>query len=469
LSSGELEEKIDTFIIDTMTQDHIPGLSLAIVKDGKVVYAKGLGARDLKANLQATPDTLYGIGSCTKSFTAMAVMQLQEQEKLSVNDPVKKYLPEFKVGKDEAPITIRHLLSHSSGIPGLGSAYVQALRFLEADEKWLPLTGLDDVMTFVNGAKDEVAAEPGKRFFYLDEGYELLGRIVEKVSSMRYEDFIRERILKPLKINRSGFPNQNAEKDADAATLYLVQKKQNTFVATPSAHPFTSYRMVYPAGSLVSSVVELANYLVANMNHGVFEGTGLLDSTLLREMHKPRVQMNWPSPFGKIRYGYGWYTQDDFFGHALVGHDGCILVSNADLSFVPDLRMGVAVASNNGLAFSVNTMIAPVVLALLMGRDPLKEIPVFEVERKLGMLTGEYESYKGIWKISVVRMSGILLAESKDKLLEQSLALIPEDDRLESLKFYTFAGGTRSPVEFVTDPSGKIDLYFGHNRFHKVR
>jgi CubicO group peptidase (beta-lactamase class C family) len=274
----ELEEKIDTFITDTMTQDHIPGLSLAIVKEGKVIYAKGFGARNLKANLPATPDTLYGIASCTKSFTAMAVMQLQEQQKLIVNDPVQKYLPEFKVGKDDTPIRINHLLSHSSGIPGLGLAYPPALRSLEIDEKWLPLTSFDDVMAFLNGAKDEVAAKPGKRFFYLDEGYELLGRVIERVSNMRYEEFIRERILKPLKMNRSGFPNQNPEKDGDAATLYLVQRKEDTFVATPSAHPFISYGMVYPAGGLVSSVADLANYLIANMNHGVFEGTRLLGS-----------------------------------------------------------------------------------------------------------------------------------------------------------------------------------------------
>jgi CubicO group peptidase (beta-lactamase class C family) len=467
--SGELVEKIETFVAETMIQDHVPGLSLAIVKDGKVVYAKGFGARNLKTNLPATPDTLWGICSCTKSFTAMAVMQLQEQRKLNVNDPVKKYLPEFKVGKDETPIKIQHLLSHSSGIPALFSAYTQALRFLGTEEKWLPLTSFDDVMAFINGAEDEVASEPGKRFFYLDEGYELLGRIIEKVSKMAYKEFVRERILKPLRMSRTTFPDRNPEKDPDVATPYLVQKKDDGFVATPSASVVTPYSMAYPAGGLISSVRELANYLIANMNHGVFEGTKILDSELLQEMHKPRIPMNWPIHFGQIRYGYGWYTQDDFFGQTLVGHAGGCIVANADLNFVPDLNIGVAVACNNGLAYSVNTLMAPVALALLMGKDPLKDIPFFEVERKMAMLTGEYESYKGIWKFSVVRMGGILLAESKDKLLPQSLALIPEDDRLESLKFYTLAGGTRSPVEFVVDPSGKIDLYTGHNRFHKVR
>jgi CubicO group peptidase (beta-lactamase class C family) len=466
MSLGGLEEKFEGLIADSMMRDHVPGLSLAVVKDGKVVYARGFGARNLKASLQATPDTLYGIGSCVKSFTALAVMQLQEQGKLNVNDPVRKYLPEFKIGKEESPIRIHHLLSHSSGIPHLGLADVEINRFLEGDEKWVPLTSFDDVMAFANGAKDEVAAEPGTRYFYLNEGYTLLGRIVEKVSNIRYEDCIRERILKPLKMSRSAFPNENLEKDADVATSYFVQRKENTFVATPSVFPLD--RLAYAAGGLVSSVMELANYMITYMGEGVFEGTRILGSALLKEMYKPHIDTGYSTFFGKRWYGYGWGMDENFFGHECVGHGGSTVVSNADLSFVPDLNMGVAVASNNGMADSVY-MIAPVVLALLMGEDPMKEIPIFEIERKMGMLAGGYESYKGIAKISVVRKGGILFVESKEKLSEQSLALIPESDRLESLKFYLLAGGMRMPAEFVVDSSGKIDLYIEGNRFHKVK
>jgi CubicO group peptidase (beta-lactamase class C family) len=346
MSLSELAEKLERLIPDAMMQDHVPGLSLAVVKDGKVVYARGFGARNLKASLRATPDTLYGVGSCSKSFTALAVMQLQEQEKLSVNDPVNKYVPEFKIGKEESPVTVHHLLSHSSGIPNLGSAGVEINRFLGADEKWVPLTSYDDVMAFVNGAKDEVAAEPGKRYFYLNEGYTLLGLIIEKVSNMHYEDCIKERILKPLRMSRSGFPSEKLEKDADVATPYLVQRKEDTFVATPSVFPLD--RFAYPAGGLVSSVMELANYLIAYMNDGVFEGTKVLGSALLKEMYKPHIDTGQSTFFGKRWYGYGWSTDEDFFGHRCVRHSGSTAVSNADMRFVPDLSFGVAVASNNG-------------------------------------------------------------------------------------------------------------------------
>ena len=463
----EVFEKIESLIADLMLKDHVPALSLAVVKEGKVVYAKGFGARNLKDNLPATPDTLYGIGSCTKSFTALAIMQLSEQKKLDVQDPVKKYLPQFKIGKDENPIRIHHLLSHSSGIPDLGSADIDINRILGVDEKWVPFTSLDDVLSFINGAKDEVAAEPGKRFFYLNEGYTLLGLIIEKASNMHYEDYIKEKILKPLKMNRSTFPNDKFESYMDVATPYFLQKKEDTLAATPITLGIIP-RLAYPAGGLLSSVGELTNYLTAYLGGGAFEGTKILDSTLLAETYKPHIDTGYSTYFGKRWYGYGWRTDDDFFGHKCIGHSGSVLTSSADLRFVPDLKLGVAVASNNGIAESV-FMIAPVVLASLMGKDPLKEIPIFEIERKMTMLAGDYASYKGIGKLSVVRKGGILFAEIKDKLAEQSLALIPENDKLENLRFYIPAGGMKMPAEFVVDSSGKIDLYIERNRFHKIK
>jgi len=99
VSLGAVVEKFEGFVADTMVRDHVPGLSLAVVKGNEVVYARGFGARRFKDNAPASPNTLYGVGSCTKPFTALAMMQLVEQGKLSVHDPVKKHLPEFRVEK----------------------------------------------------------------------------------------------------------------------------------------------------------------------------------------------------------------------------------------------------------------------------------------------------------------------------------------------------------------------------------
>jgi len=466
MSSGEFAEKLEGFVAMAMQQDHVPGLSLAVVKDGHVVYARGFGARRLKDNAPATPDTLYGVGSCTKSFTALAIMQLVQQGKLNLKDPVKKHLPEFKVGKEENPVTIHNLLTHSSGIPDLSGADVEIFRLMGLGEKWVPYSSFEDLLLHVNGAMDEVAAEPGVRFFYLNEGYELLGMIIERVSQMRYEFYVRDKILKPLKMNRSTFLKEDFEKDQDVMTPYFVDKKDATLVATPTIHPIS--RLSYADGGLMSSVMELTTYLVTNMNHGVFGDVKLLDSGLMQEMHRPHIQTNTPTLFGKRWYGYGWGMNDDFFGHVLIGHSGSTGASSANLSFLTDLNMGVVYACNVGGGELVQ-LVPSVALALLMGKDPFKEIPVFETEKKMAILVGEYAGYKGIIKTSVVRKGGLLFIESNEKGAEFSFALIPESDKLENLKFHIPWAGVRMPAEFVVEASGKVDLYIERNRFHKIK
>jgi len=170
----DFKEKFENMIATAMAGMRIPACSVAMVKDDQVIYARGFGARNIKENLPATQDTLYGIGSCTKSFTALAIMQLAEQGKLDVQDPVSKHLP-FKLGSEENPIKIHHLLSMSSGIPNLGVAELLIYKYTGADEKWVPMSSMEDLFLHVNGAKEEVAAEPGKRMFYFNTGYTLLG------------------------------------------------------------------------------------------------------------------------------------------------------------------------------------------------------------------------------------------------------------------------------------------------------
>jgi CubicO group peptidase (beta-lactamase class C family) len=466
MSSGEFAEKLEGFVAEAMQRDHVPGLSLAVVKDGHVIYARGFGARRLKDNAPATPDTLYGVGSCTKSFTALAIMQLVQQGKLSLKDPVKKHLPEFKVGKEENPITIHNLLTHSSGIPGLSAEWVENSRLMGLSEKWVPFSSFEDFLSLVNDAKDEVAAPPGNKFFYSNEGYMLLGMIIERVSEMPYESYIREKILKPLKMNRSTFLKDEYEKDEDVMTPYLLEKKDEGVVATPTIHPMS--RLCYANGGLMSSARELATYLVANMNRGTFGGANLLDPGSMEEMHRQHIETPFTAGFGKMWYGYGW-CMCDLFGHLLIYHSGSTGASSANLSFLPDLNVGVAYACNvGGLGESV-WLVPHVALALLMDKDPFEEIPVFEIQKKMSMLVGEYATYKGIVKASVARKSGLLFLESNVKGDEFSFALIPESDKLDSLRFYMPNAGGRIPAEFVIEAPGKVDLYIERNRFHKTK
>lgn len=467
--SESFKEKFENMIVEAMKESHIPGFSVAFVKEGQILYARGFGARNLKDNLPATPDTLYGIGSCTKSFTALAIMQLVEQEKLAVKDLVSKYLP-FKLGSEENPIRIHHLLTMSSGIPSLGVAELVIGKVSESmEEKWIPMSSFQDLMLHINGAKEEIVAEPGKRYFYMNTGFTLLGEIVERISMMPYEQYIKEKILMPLEMKRSTFLEGEFEKDTDAMTAYRAQKKEGELKVIPSRHPF--HKFVYPPGGLLSSVMELTNYLFANINCGAFEGTRLLDTSLMNEMHKVQFETEMfrniygTKTEGKAGYGYGWGIIEDFLGHKLVAHGGSTGISSAELAFVPDLKIGFVAAANVGVLPRPVLMSA---LAFLMGKDPEKELPYFEIKTKLDLLTGEYEFYKGIHKLSVVRKGGLLYLESKDPGMELNEPLIPETVKIENYKFYIYGLGTKMLVEFDVAESGKIDLYLERNRFHKM-
>jgi len=176
-------EFIERITPDLMERGRIPGVSIAVVRDREVIYVGGFGARNVEQSLPATPDTLYGIGSCTKSFVALAIMQLVEQGKLSLDDPASEYIP-LEIGRPGKFITVRHLLTHSSGIPSLGTSTIALQRGIGIDV-WIPWGGVDDFYRHVNGAGEEIAADPGERFFYFNAGYRMLGHIIQEVARTR--------------------------------------------------------------------------------------------------------------------------------------------------------------------------------------------------------------------------------------------------------------------------------------------
>ncbi|MDQ7844596.1 MAG: serine hydrolase domain-containing protein, partial [Armatimonadota bacterium] len=141
---------LEQFIQEKMAETHLPGLSIALVERGETVYARGFGFRDGERGLPATPRTLYGIGSVTKSFTCLAIMQLQERGKLRVDDPVDRYLP-LRVKPFGRPITLHHFMTHSSGIPALAYAEAVIRHAAGASDTYLPIASDEDMLTFVNG------------------------------------------------------------------------------------------------------------------------------------------------------------------------------------------------------------------------------------------------------------------------------------------------------------------------------
>lgn len=450
--------KLETIVSETMTKVHAPGVSIALVKEGEVVYAEGFGARNVADNLPATPHTIYGIGSCTKSFTALAVMQLAGEGKLDVHDPVSEHLP-LDLGFEDAPITLHHLLSMSSGVPSLGMAGVLIERMTGAGESWIPLADMDDFLRFVNDAGGEVAANPGERYFYLNTGFTLLGEVVERVSGTPYEDYVTEKILKPLEMSRSTFKREVFEEDPDAMTAYIKEKDGSV---TPTVHPF--HRLIYAPGGLLSPVTELTNYLKMNMNEGAHEGAQIVEPSLLEKMHSGHNDRG-KGIFGRNPYCYGWGVHEDFLGHELVTHSGSTGVSSAVLGFIPDLKVGVAFASNIG---GYGALIPHAALAILIGKDPEEDLPYLAEDRDLESLTGAYEAYRGTNKVSVVKKGPLLYMEQSSRWAETSTPLFPLSRRPGNREFRMFLGeGGERAIEFVETAGGGMDLYAERWRLHR--
>ena len=225
---------VEAYVFEKMRKTHLPGLSIAAVKDGEVVYARGFGFRDVESGAAMTPQTRVGIGSVTKSFTALAIMMLVEEGKISLDDPVDKFVPMMLRPLGE-PVRIWHLLTHSSGIPALAYAEAFIRHVIGEEATWLPIASVDDLKAFMSDAEGWAVAKPGERFFYLNEGYLLLGRIIEVASGESYEAFVKERILEPLGMSRTTFRREDVASDPDWATPYVIDREGKRI---PSRFPF---------------------------------------------------------------------------------------------------------------------------------------------------------------------------------------------------------------------------------------
>ena len=183
-------EKIDSFVREKMRANHIPGLSLAVLLDGKIIYSKGYGMANLELSVPATEKTVYAITSISKTFTAIAAMMLVEAGKISLEEPISKHFSDLPTAWH--PVTIRQLLNHTSGISSF------------TNHKKIPCPVGKDVRDYKQGdGLKEVAClplefAPGARWAYGDTGYYLLGMLIEKVSGKTYGGFLRERIFAPL-------------------------------------------------------------------------------------------------------------------------------------------------------------------------------------------------------------------------------------------------------------------------------
>jgi CubicO group peptidase (beta-lactamase class C family) len=325
----------DEFAQSAMKSWGVPGLALAIVKDGKVVLAKGYGLRDIQANLAVTADTLFAIGSSTKAFTTMAMGILVEEGKLAWDEPVTTYLPKFAL-KDEFAskrMTPRDLVTHRSGLPRHDLVWYNAkisrpeivarLPYLEPNEDFR------------------------EKFQYQNMMFLTAGHLSAEVAGLSWEDVIRSRILDPIGMKNSNFAVSESQKSRDFAKPYTLQDK------APQAIPFRIIDTIGPAGSINSSVNDMSRWLLLNLGGGMIDGKRVVAARQVQDMHRPQmVIQTFPGLFQdpeiqQPAYGLGWFIES-YRGNKRVHHGGAIDGFQTQVSMIPDAGLGVVVLTNLG-------------------------------------------------------------------------------------------------------------------------
>jgi CubicO group peptidase (beta-lactamase class C family) len=320
-------DEVDRYVEARMGGLHIPGLSLAVVRDGRVVKARGYGFANLELRVPATEATAYEIGSNTKQFTAAAVMMLVEEGKIGLEDNVGKYFP--AAPPSWGGITVRHLLTHTSGIQN-HVAVPGYLRDFRTNLLFETSPGRDEIVAKFLALPREF--QPGETWAYDNTGYYLLGIIVEKASGKPYWQFLDERIFGPLGMTASRNTDpQPLVPNRAAGYAWTGQSFENR----PVLAPFIGFS----AGSILSTVEDLAKWDAA------LYGDALLQRASRERMWTP-TRTNDGTP-AALDYGFGWFI-DSYHGHRIVQHSGGTPgFSSAIYRFLDD-RLTVIVLTNHG-------------------------------------------------------------------------------------------------------------------------
>jgi CubicO group peptidase (beta-lactamase class C family) len=331
INTGDIKlDGYDQYVENAMKDWSVQGFAVAIVKKGKVVFAKGYGLRDVKNNLPVTPQTLFAIGSCTKAFTSAAVCMLVDDGKVDFDKPVIEYLPTFRLFDDYVTmhITPRDLLCHRSGLPR------HDLVWYGADD--LTRKDLFDRLKYL---------EPNKGFRevwqYQNGMFMVAGYLVEQLSGESWESFVQKKILTPLDMKSTNFSIYDMQKSSDYSKPYAENKDKVIEV------PYRNIDAMGPAGSINSNVIDMSNWVIMQLNEGKFNDNTIVSSGTLHQTHSPQMVM--PGDMNDevfySTYGMGWMITS-YRGHLRIEHGGNIDGFSASVCLLPRDSIGIVVLTN---------------------------------------------------------------------------------------------------------------------------
>jgi CubicO group peptidase (beta-lactamase class C family) len=414
-------QKMDSLILKNASNAEFCG-SVLVAKAGKIVLHKGYGYSHEEQKIPNDAHTVYCIASITKTFTAALVLKLEEQGKLSVTDNINRYLPGFPNGEK---ITIRQLLTHTSGIPD----YLRDKGFQSIDQS-KPITQEEMMNFFKNKPPD---FDPGTSFRYSNAGYTILGYIIEKVTGTAYADALANYIFKPLHMEHTtyGPPQGDRNKPATGYMMYYNNFKRTS----PVVHASVSYS----TGAIYSTVGDLYKW------HQALQKKKFLTEQTLATAYKK----------DKGNYGYGWFT-DSLYGKQRVSHDGNIPGYRSNINRFPQDDVCVIALSNSN-----NSAVGGLVrnMVNIMFHQPLP--PAFANLPVIQMADSAKRDYEGVYRFKKEDATQVTVNVKDDKLL-MTIAADPAFELLPVGKDVFKSGEAR--IEFKRNNTGRIQQIWFFNK-----
>ena len=369
---AKVADALKPFIESQMSLAGIPGLSIAIVDDQQIVWAQGFGMADPKQKIPASAETVYRIGSVSKLFTDIGIMQRVERGEINLDAPVGTYLPDFKPRNPfGAPITLRELMSHRSGLlrePPVGN-------YFETTEPSLAATvaSLNDT---------ELVYAPGTHTKYSNAAIAVVGYVLETQAHQPFAKYLKSSVLEPMGLHHSSFePDPQIIQNLAKAEMWTYDGK--TFEAP------TFQLGMAPAGSMYSTVEDLGKFLSVLIAQGKTDNGPIIQPATLQQMWSPQF----PNPEGWV-FGLGFLVRT-FEGHRLVGHGGAIYGFATTMDLLPEDKLGVVVIVTKDAVNAVTERIGEETLRLVLAQRTGKPLVLLEptspVPEELGRkLAGRY-------------------------------------------------------------------------------
>ncbi len=459
--NSETSERITTLIMDLLAKFKVPGLSVSVVVENEIVFERGFGYRNMESFLPMTKDTLVGIGSVSKSFTATAILQLQERGLLNIEDPIIKYFPWFP-NNPENPIRIKHMLSHSTGIPALDGSMIQYLHNEKRHIDFTPIVSRQDLEWYIKQAVRERIHDPGEAFYYNNDMYIMLEYLIEDLTGLTFIDYMKENIFNPLDMLRTCYTQEDITKDSlqDFSTGYLLKDKN----LIPVKSLFTEF--LYGGGGILSSAHEMAHYIQFVLNKGKFKDKSLIKSETAELLWTPVIS-KCPYTYKSLgSYCLGWIKEEKF-GTSLIKHGGGLATSTTSLGILPEKQIGVFAIEND--TKSICSIVVDAILATMLNKDP-EELPFFEFRKIISSIEGTYKTYRDLYTTKVELKDNMIMLHLENDDGEMDFPIQVQDP--ENLIFTIPVGfpELQPKIRFIRDEkTGKIahliyDRYIYHRK-----